>query len=645
MDVINLSLGEPEIEPSRDIVAQALDAAAKAGVVPVVAAGNDYDELGRRLGRLARERAPRRSPSAPSRRREAGRRSDRVVLVRRADADLAAAEARRQRARASTSSRPSRTGWERPLSGTSMASPARRRRRGAAPPAAPGLDGRADQVGARPTGDRVDTRWATSPATRAGRRAHRPPCAPTLRSLFASPDRALVRARPARHDRVERAVDLTDAGGGAGAWRGALDPQHRTQGRDDHRLRPTVDRAGPAARPDHVQRRRDAGRRPGLRRPDARHRRPPHPLLAAASRRRRCRSRRGPSTAPGIYHGNDERAASPGLHVPLSRAARRGRASPTILRGPEQVFRVRLRRPVANFGVAITRRAPGVRVEPRIVAAGDENRLTGLHRAPVRRQPVRPRTTAAPSSRRRDRADAGQLRRRLRQRQQRRRGRVHVPALARRPCPAERHAALEDGRSWEAARRRAPRRGQRSRPCLDQGHRRQPSADRSPLPERKDRDPDGGPRGRPTRASRRGGRFPGDPQHGERPRRPAEHTAGTDDLRRPHLTGEGSAGEPAGTLPPVLRPCWHPLLYCVRARRGDRRGCDADLGARSRRPPIVANRRKRYKGRHSEYDEWARPLVIAVPLGPGPSCPSALCPNGARRVPCRTVQWERSSPG
>ena len=46
MDVINLSIGEPEVEPSRDIVALALDAAAAAGVVPVVAAGNDFEEFG-----------------------------------------------------------------------------------------------------------------------------------------------------------------------------------------------------------------------------------------------------------------------------------------------------------------------------------------------------------------------------------------------------------------------------------------------------------------------------------------------------------------------------------------------------------------------------------------------------------------------
>ena len=46
MNVINLSLGEPEVEPSRDIVVQAIDGAAAAGVVPVVAAGNDFEDFG-----------------------------------------------------------------------------------------------------------------------------------------------------------------------------------------------------------------------------------------------------------------------------------------------------------------------------------------------------------------------------------------------------------------------------------------------------------------------------------------------------------------------------------------------------------------------------------------------------------------------
>ncbi len=47
MDVINLSLGEPEIEPTRDIVVAAIDNAADAGVVPVIAAGNEFGDAGK----------------------------------------------------------------------------------------------------------------------------------------------------------------------------------------------------------------------------------------------------------------------------------------------------------------------------------------------------------------------------------------------------------------------------------------------------------------------------------------------------------------------------------------------------------------------------------------------------------------------
>ena len=45
MDVINLSLGEPEIEPTRDLVTLAIDGAAAAGVPTVAAAGNEYGRL------------------------------------------------------------------------------------------------------------------------------------------------------------------------------------------------------------------------------------------------------------------------------------------------------------------------------------------------------------------------------------------------------------------------------------------------------------------------------------------------------------------------------------------------------------------------------------------------------------------------
>ncbi|MGZ8688689.1 MAG: hypothetical protein ACXWZP_09710, partial [Gaiellaceae bacterium] len=58
-----------------------------------------------------------------------------------------------------------------------------------------------------------------------------------------------------------------------------------------------------------------------------------------------------------------------------------------VLGGPEQLFRVMLTKPVANFGVVVTSRAKGVRVEPRVVVAGDENRLTGYAALPLNLNP------------------------------------------------------------------------------------------------------------------------------------------------------------------------------------------------------------------------------------------------------------------
>jgi hypothetical protein len=57
------------------------------------------------------------------------------------------------------------------------------------------------------------------------------------------------------------------------------------------------------------------------------------------------------------------------------------------LSGPEQVFRVRITRPVSNFGVVVLTRANGVIVTPRIVAAGDENRLQGTAALPIATNP------------------------------------------------------------------------------------------------------------------------------------------------------------------------------------------------------------------------------------------------------------------
>ena len=64
-------------------------------------------------------------------------------------------------------------------------------------------------------------------------------------------------------------------------------------------------------------------------------------------------------------------------------------AFPMRLAGPEVVYRFRLRRPVANFGVALLSHAPGVNVTPRVVRDGDENRLAGYTGLPLDLNPYR----------------------------------------------------------------------------------------------------------------------------------------------------------------------------------------------------------------------------------------------------------------
>jgi hypothetical protein len=63
---------------------------------------------------------------------------------------------------------------------------------------------------------------------------------------------------------------------------------------------------------------------------------------------------------------------------------------PVRLPGREVVYRVHIRRPLPNFGVAVLGRSSGVAVEPRIVRAGDENRLAGETALPFESNPYRP---------------------------------------------------------------------------------------------------------------------------------------------------------------------------------------------------------------------------------------------------------------
>ena len=207
MDVINLSLGEPEIEPSRDIVVAAIDNAANAGVVSVIAAGNEFEDAGK--GSVG---SPGTAPDAIT-----------VAASTEGDngpADVIAGFSSSGPTPTSLQMKPDVTApgvdilsslpgnqWsDHDWSGTSMASPHVAGAAALAARAASGVDGGADQVGARVdrrpgAPGRLERRGVGAPRGRRAdqRRARRQPA-----DLHRS-HRYLVRARQARHDELTAA--------------------------------------------------------------------------------------------------------------------------------------------------------------------------------------------------------------------------------------------------------------------------------------------------------------------------------------------------------------------------------------------------------------------------------------------------------
>jgi hypothetical protein len=95
---------------------------------------------------------------------------------------------------------------------------------------------------------------------------------------------------------------------------------------------------------------------------------------------------------PGVYKGDTRHGTSlvSSYRWPeLGLACNCKSGVPLDLSGPEQVFRFVLRKPVANFGAAVVSHANGVTVAPRLVVAGDENRLLGFTALPVDINPYR----------------------------------------------------------------------------------------------------------------------------------------------------------------------------------------------------------------------------------------------------------------
>ena len=378
MDVINLSLGQAEVEPSRDIVALALDAAAAAGVVPVVVAGNEAGGYGR--GSVF-------SPGS----------AERAITVGALDlpdkgAPTAAGFSSIGPSPLSLRLKPDVSapgvgvlsaspggGWT-TSSGSSMAGPH------VAGTAALLVQRHPDWTPAQVKEAIVGTAVPLAPGllpTRVGS---------GLVDATAA-DRPLIGAAPssisfgllAPGSTASREVSLGDLGGGAGAgaWSVRVETQAVPAGvtvsappaADVPGVLPVTVAAGTAAQEGDVTGTLLLSR-------DTVTRRVPfwgrvtRPALAAAPVVRLVR--------PGLHRGSTRGRAA---LVEAYRYPERAPGVPARLAGPEQVFRVVLARPVANFGVVITGREAGVKVQPRVVAAGDENRLAGWPALPVALNP------------------------------------------------------------------------------------------------------------------------------------------------------------------------------------------------------------------------------------------------------------------
>jgi subtilisin family serine protease len=380
MDVINLSLGEPEIEPSRDLVVQALAAAAAAGVVPVVAAGNDYAEFGG--GSIT-------SPgSAPRAITVAAVTPDRRPLL--ADFSSAGPTPLSLQLKPDVaapgveilSSVPAREGTWAGFSGTSMASPHVAGAAALLRQRHPSWTVEQLKSALVQTGAPVEDAGSIEPVREGGglidlQKADAP-------LVFSSPT-SLSFGLLRRGASVTRNVQLQDAGGGAAPWSVTVE-QERADAGVTIGVPPAV--TAPGVLPvtlttTPTARRRELTGFVVLAR-GAERRRIPYWLRVSAPSLARKHSK--PLLRPGV-HAATTRGSSASVRTYRYPSGVALEGVTGTLAGPEQVYRVRLRRPAVNFGVAVVWRAKGVRVEPRIVRAGDEDRLLGQTALPINLNP------------------------------------------------------------------------------------------------------------------------------------------------------------------------------------------------------------------------------------------------------------------
>ena len=380
MDVINLSLGQPEIAPSRDIVAAALDGAAAAGVVSVVAAGNDFDEAGRgSIGSPATASAA--IAAAASTDGGDGGPADVIADFSSAGPTPLSLRMKPDVTAPGVDTLVASPGnqWTEE-SGTSFATPHVAGAAAVLLQRHPGWTVAQVKSALESTGDPVhgaSTSTEVSVLREGGGRIDMPRADNPL--VFTSPTGlsfGLIR----RGTTTNRQLVLTDAGGGPAPWTATIAAQTAPRGVTLAPSAPTAAAGTTLGITLKVAANAASGDATGFvlltRGSDVRR----IPYWAHVEVPQLQLDPHATLTKPGVYGGN---TAGKPSRVSTYRYPEGALGAAASLAGPEQVFRVVLKKPTANFGVVVLTRARGVKVSPRLVAAADENRLVGYTALPV----------------------------------------------------------------------------------------------------------------------------------------------------------------------------------------------------------------------------------------------------------------------